>query len=122
MAKAAKRIEAEKRGRRAENWAALFLQLKGYRILARRYKTKSGEIDLIARRGKTIAMIEVKQRETLEEAYDSLHPGSLGRIENTAAQFLSAHRAYVNCDIRFDVVFVLPGLRIKHLADAWRAY
>lgn len=122
MVKAAKRIQAEKRGRRAELWAALFLQVRGYRILARRFKTKSGEIDLIVRRKNVLAMVEVKQRHTLEAAHESLHPAALKRIENAAAQYLNAHRSYENCDVRFDVVFVLPRLRIKHLTDAWRAY
>jgi putative endonuclease len=122
MRKPTKKAQAEKRGRRAENWAALYLQLKGYRVLARRYKTKSGEIDLIARRGNVLAMVEVKQRATLAAAHESLHPASLRRIENAAAQFLNIRRSYENCDIRFDVIFVLPKLRIKHIMDAWRAY
>jgi len=122
MPKSTERIAAEKRGRRAESLAALFLQLKGYRVIARRYKTKSGEIDLIVRRGNVIAMVEVKQRKTLEAAQESLHPASLKRIENAAADFLNMRRSYANCDIRFDIVFVLPGLRIKHIIDAWRAY
>lgn len=122
MRKTTKKAQAEKRGRRAETWAALYLQLKGYRILARRYKTKSGEIDLIARRGNVVAMVEVKQRASFAAAHESLHPASLRRIENTADQYLNTHQTYENCDVRFDVIFVLPGLRIKHLTDAWRAY
>ena len=122
MRKPTKKVQAEKRGRRAEAWAALYLQIKGYRILARRYKTKSGEIDLIVRRGNVLAMVEVKQRTNLAAAHESLHPASLRRIENAAAQFLNTQRTYENCDVRFDVIFVLPGLRIKHIPDAWRTY
>lgn len=122
MSKTGKRAKAERRGRRAEFWAALYLQLKGYRVLERRYKTKSGEIDLIVRRSNVVAMVEVKQRSTLEAAHESLYQASLKRIEHAAAQFLNSRRKYEDCDIRFDVVFVLPGLKIKHLIDAWRAY
>ena len=122
MPKAKKRIAAEKRGRRAETFAGLYLQLKGYHILARRYKTKSGEIDLIVRRGNIVAMVEVKQRHSLEAAQESIHPSSLKRIEKAAAQFLNTRQQNENCDVRFDVIFVMPGFRIKHMPDAWRVY
>jgi putative endonuclease len=117
-----KRSAAEKRGRRAETIAALWLQFKGYRILERRYKTKLGEIDLIARRGKILAIVEVKQRKDLVSAYESLHPQALKRIERAAARFLNDRSALHTCDVRYDALFVLPGLRVKHLKDAWRSY
>ena len=122
MSKNSARILAEKKGRRAENWASIWLQFKGYRILERRYKTKSGEIDLIARRGKTVAIVEVKRRDTLIAAHESLNPRSLTRIENAADQFISSRPQYADCHIRFDAIFVLDGFRIKHIIDAWRAY
>ncbi|NNC35966.1 MAG: YraN family protein [Acidimicrobiales bacterium] len=116
------RITAEKRGRRAETYAALYLRMKGYKIIKRRYKTRSGEIDIIAWRRNVIAIVEVKQRPTLEAAQESLHAGSLRRIESAAAQFRQTNRIYEDCDVRFDVIFVLRRLKIKHVLDAWRAY
>jgi len=117
-----KRINAEKRGRRAETMAAILLTLKGYKILQRRYKTKLGEIDIIAKRGNVLAMVEVKQRSDLISAHESLQPQSLQRIERAADQFVNSKPKLRDCDVRFDAVFVLPGLRIKHIMDAWRPY
>ena len=122
MSKPNSRAVAEARGRRAEQVAALFLQLKGYRIIARRFKTKTGEIDLIARRKNVLAMVEVKQRQSREAAEASIHPASLKRIESAAAQFLNSRRQYDACDVRFDVIFVLPRFKITHITDAWRTY
>jgi putative endonuclease len=72
--RSAVRREAERRGRRAESLAVWLLRLKGYRLLARRYKTSVGEIDLIARRGRTIAFVEVNSRPTMEEATEAATP------------------------------------------------
>ena len=116
------RIKAEVRGRRAENLAALWLQLKGYKIIERRLKTPFGEIDLMARKGKLLICIEVKQRPELETAHASLHPANLKRIEEAAFFYQGHHDKYQNFDLRFDAVFILPGLRIHHIKDAWRAY
>ena len=68
----AERQVFEKVGRRAELWAAGYLRLKRYRILARRYKTKQGEIDIIARKGKIIVIIEVKYRKDMKNIHESV--------------------------------------------------
>jgi putative endonuclease len=67
-----KRVRAYRHGLLAETIAALLLRLKGHRIIARRYKTPVGEIDLVALKGKRLAFVEVKQRKTLDEAGWSL--------------------------------------------------
>src|SRR5262245_14690656 len=95
---------AEWRGRRAEFWAAWLLRLKRYRVIARRYKTASGEIDLIVRRGRTIVFVEVKQRPTFEEAMDAVTARSRQRIARAAAIWLAAHPSAANLDQRFDIV------------------
>ena len=116
------RQKAEIAGRNAEFWAQLWLLLKGYRILERRYKTKLGEIDIIARKKNVLAIIEVKRRATLEEGHAALHSYSLRRIEESAALYQGQNIKLQDLEIRFDVVFVLPKLRLAHLKDAWRTY
>ena len=103
MAKAASRIAAEKRGRRAEDLAVLILRLKGYKILERRYKTKLGEIDIIARRKNVLAIIEVKQRKTVEGGHESLHRAMLRRIEDAADLYQTRNNHVRELDMRFDV-------------------
>lgn len=68
MSRTGKRQKAYRRGHSAERLAAVALMLKGYRIIGRRYRTKLGEIDLIARRGDIVLMVEVKARPTLEQS------------------------------------------------------
>src|SRR3954454_22994334 len=86
---AARRYGAYRRGHRGEWLAALALMLKGYRIVARRYRTKAGEIDIIARRGDLVIFVEVKARPTLHEAMDALGPFSERRIEAAADVWLT---------------------------------
>ena len=82
-----KREEAERRGRRGESWAAWWLRLHGWHILARRVKTPRGEIDLIVRRGRTVAFVEVKWRATEAELDRAIDPWRLRRV--AAAVFLA---------------------------------
>ncbi len=114
------RRASERRGRRAETLAAWWLRLKGYRILARRYKGLGGEIDLIARRGGTVVFVEVKARGTLGEALNAVTQLQRERIQASAAGFLAAHPVYVNCDVRFDVIAVRAGRFPVHATDAWQ--
>ncbi len=106
------------RGIRAEKLAALWLQIKGYKILERRYKTPVGEIDLIVRRGNMIAFIEVKARNTQTQALESLTPRMRGRIERAASHYISHHDCQ-GADMRFDLVTVTPPFLIQHLDNAW---
>jgi len=122
LARKLARKQAEQRGRRAEMFAAWLLRFKGYTILEERQKTPHGEVDLIALKGKVLAIIEVKQRPTLELAQQALHNADLSRIEEAAYYYQAKHTKWENKTIRFDAVFVMPSLKIKHVKDAWRGY
>ncbi len=115
------RKQAETRGRRAESIAAWLLRLKGYKILEMRHKTPFGEIDVIARKGNILAIIEVKNRPSLEQAKAALHRADVSRIQE-AAYFYQAHKnGLADLNIRFDAVYV-AGVRVRHVADAWRGF
>lgn len=114
------RRAAEARGRRAETLAALLLRLKGYRILARRFRVPAGEIDLIARRGRLIAFVEVKARSSHTLAAESISPRQQQRIAAAAAVWLGRRPDLVHCDTRFDAVLVAPNRPPVHLVDCWR--
>ncbi|HEC90205.1 MAG TPA: YraN family protein [Alphaproteobacteria bacterium] len=107
-------------GRRAELLAALSLMLKGYRILRRRFKTSTGEIDLIARRGRLLIAVEVKARQTLGQAAEAVTPGQRARIVRALEVFIAARPDCARMDIRFDVMAVRPRCWPVHLKDAWR--
>jgi len=114
--------QAETKGRRAENLAVWLLRFKGYKILEVRCKTPYGEIDLIAVRGKILAIIEVKRRPSLGQAIEALHSANLSRIEEAAYYYQAKHKNLAGLTIRFDAVYVADGLRMKHVKDAWRGY
>ncbi len=113
------RRRAYGRGRRAEALAAWWLRLKGYRIVARGFRVATGEIDLIARRGRVLAHVEVKARPSLKEAREALTPRQRRRIERAAAAFLQQHPGLAGLDQRFDVVLLAPRRRPHHLENAW---
>ena len=110
---------AEKHGRRGEGFAALWLRLQGWRIVGRRVKTPRGEIDLIARRGRTVAFVEVKWRTTgagLDTAIDEYR---LRRV--AAAVEAVAHRHAGPSDtIRIDVLLLAPRRWPRHIVNAWQ--
>jgi len=109
------------RGRRAEWVAAWWLRLTGCRILARRYRTPVGEIDLIARRGRRLLlMVEVKARPTAALARQAVPRRQRRRIALAARRFLAANPRYRDCAVRFDVVAVLPRRLPVVVRDAWR--
>jgi len=110
------RREAERRGRRAESLAAWLLRLKGYRVLARRYKTPAGEIDLVMKRGRTVVFVEVKQRPDEIAALEAITPAARQRIARAAALWVSRHPAAATLDQRFDIVLACPGRIPRHLA------
>jgi putative endonuclease len=117
----ASRRAAEKRGRRSESWAALLLLLKGYRILGRRVRTHAGEIDLIARSPRGIVcFIEVKARENVDDALQSLRPQQRQRIARAAALYLAARPGLAAKGLRFDTVTVARRSWPRHSRDAWR--
>jgi len=111
-----KRAEAERRGRRGERIAALYLMLRGWRIVARRVKTPRGEIDLVARRGRMVAFVEVKWRANAAELGLALDGYRLGRV--TAAAEAVAHRfARAGDDLRIDAVLIAPGRWPRHICN-----
>ncbi len=118
------RQAAERAGRRAESWAALYLRLKGYRILEMRYKTKYGEVDIVAMRGKAVVFIEVKQRKTLAATIGSVGYQAEQRIMDAAEVFLTRFSKTLAQDyaIRFDVIYVIGRWKIHHMRDAFRGY
>jgi len=114
----------ERAGRRAESLASWYLRLKGYRILARRYKTKDGEIDIAAAKGKVIAIVEVKQRASIDAARASVGYKSEQRIMNTAEIFLNRRQDLqgTDYDLRFDIVYNIGRWRIHHIKNAFQGY
>ena len=114
-----KRQRAERGGRRAEAIAALWLQLKGWKILARRVRTPVGEVDLVARRGRTLAFVEVKARSSAAHAELALDDWRLRRVA-AAAEALAPRFARAGDDIRLDAVFIVPRRLPRHVVDIWR--
>jgi len=115
------RQRREQAGRRAERAAVWLLRLKGYRILSRRFRVPVGEIDIVARRARTIVFIEVKARADEGAALESVTPRQRQRIGRAALVFLQKHPAYADFDLRFDLIAVMPGNLPRHHLDAWRA-
>ncbi|PLK25907.1 YraN family protein [Novosphingobium sp. TH158] len=112
-----KRQEAEQRGRRGEALTAWYLRLKGWRVLAQRVKTPRGEIDLVARRGRLVAFIEVKWRRNAADLDYAIDAWRLRRVR--AAVEASAHRwMKPGDDMRIDVVLLAPGRWPRHIANA----
>ncbi len=117
-----KRRKAHALGLSAETRAAWALRLTGWRILKSRYKTKAGEIDLIAKRRKTVAFIEVKARKTREAALDAVTPASRRRIANAAKIFVAEHPRAGFYTLRFDVMIVRPWRWPERIANAFEAF
>lgn len=116
----AKRQIAEARGRQAERRAALWLRLKGYSILASRVKLPVGEIDLIARKGRLIAFVEVKARARQEDALGAVSVQSWQRIARAAEAWMGQRPKLIDYGWRYDIVALAPGRLPHHLKDAWR--
>ena len=115
------RVAAFQTGLSAESRAAAFLIAKGYRILAKRFKTPYGEIDLVARRRNLIAFVEVKARASLDDAAWAVTPRQQQRIINAAQAWLMAHPEHAEFDMRFDAVLIAPKHLPKHLMAAFDA-
>jgi len=117
----ARRLAAEKHGRRSETWAALLLRLKFYRILGRRVRTHAGEIDLVARAPSgLLCFIEVKARAGEGLAIESVGQRQQTRIARAAALYVAGRPGLARKGMRFDIVTVSPRAWPKHIRDAWR--
>lgn len=117
--KTAKRRRAQQWGRLAEWIAAASLIFKGYRILKMRYKTKTGEVDIIARKGRLIVMAEVKARATIEEALDAVTGTAQHRIESAGDLWLARQKNAHLLSIRFDIIAVRPWRWPSHYENAF---
>lgn len=116
---AAKRQIAERRGRRAEFMALALLRLKGYRVLAQRYKTPVGEIDIIAEKSGAVIFIEVKARHEMADAAASISARQRQRIARAAEAYLARHPAHAHQPCRFDAILVAHRRLPRHIKDAW---
>lgn len=114
------RRAAYRHGHVAELAAAVLLTLKGYRLIARRYKTPLGEIDLIVKRGRLIAFVEVKARASIREGVEAVGPAAERRIVAAADLWLAKHPDAAGLDLRYDIVAVAPWRIPEHLPDAFR--
>ena len=115
------RQRAHRGGERAEALAALYLQLKLYRILARRFKTPVGEIDLVAQRWGTTVFVEVKARSTPRQEAEALAQVNQARISRAASYWLSRNPDKAETPMRFDVIFLAPWHWPRHHKDAFDA-
>lgn len=108
-------------GRRAERRCVWFLRFRGYRVLDRRARTPCGEIDIVARRGRTVVFVEVKARARAAEAAESVTPRQRRRIERAARHYIAHHRWLTRLQPRFDVMLVVAGRFMPiHMRNAWR--
>jgi putative endonuclease len=112
------RRKRERCGRFSELAAAALLLLKGYRILARRHRSAFGEIDLIAVRGRRLAFVEVKRRQTIDVAQAATTSRQADRIAQAAEQWVWRHPAFRQHEIGLDVVLLAPGHWPRHHPNA----
>jgi putative endonuclease len=115
------RVAAFRTGLSAEARAAAYLMAKGYRILAKRFRTPVGEIDLVARRRNVVVFVEVKARATLDDAAYAVTPRQQRRIIDAAQTWLMAHPEHAEFDLRFDAMLIAPRHLPRHLLAAFDA-
>jgi putative endonuclease len=115
------RVAAFRTGLSAESRAAAYLMAKGYRILARRFRTRHGEIDLVAKRRNLVAFVEVKARASLDEAAFAVTPRQKARIIDAAQAWLMAHPEHAELDLRFDAMLIAPRHLPRHVIAAFDA-
>jgi putative endonuclease len=113
------RVAAHLVGLSAESRAAAYLVAKGYRIVARRFRSPVGEIDIVARRRGVLVFVEVKARNTIDDAALSLLHRQQQRIAAAAGAWLAAHPEDAESDVRFDAVLVAPGKIPRHIPAAF---
>lgn len=112
-------LNTYRRGLFYEWLASIFLKLKLYKILYKRYKTPVGEIDLICRKKDTIIFVEVKYRTRLFEEDNVVQNKQIYRIRNAAAFFIARNSFYNSFNLRFDLLIINNRLSIKHYQNVW---
>ncbi|MCT4655570.1 MAG: YraN family protein [Cohaesibacter sp.] len=124
--KTRKRSQTYLQGLKAERWAGWLLRAKGYTIIARRFKARGGEIDLIAKREKTLIFVEVKFRQSLEEALYSITPRNQARIIAASEAYLASNPCEDIETFRFDSLVFAPALfwvpQYQHLENAFEVF
>ncbi len=113
------RALAEARGRRGEGWAALYCRLTGWRVLARRVKLGAGEVDLVVRRGRTVAFVEVKWRAQAAALDWAVDARRLTRVAR-AAEALAPRFARFGEDVRIDVILLTPWRWPRRIVHVWQ--
>lgn len=111
------RLAAHYRGHTAELAAAALLMAHGYLVLARRFKSPAGEVDLIGRRGKRLAFVEVKFRPTRALCEEAITAEARTRVRRAADLWLARHPGYQTHDIGFDAIFVVPWRLPAYVRD-----
>lgn len=106
--------QAFREGHGAEWLAAAYLMLKGYQILGFRLKTRGVEIDILARKGKTAVVVEVKRRATLDAALNAIHSQQLERLRAAGAALLRQRPSLAGLELRIDTVALAPGRIPRH--------
>ena len=107
-------------GRRAEVLAAMLLMAKGYRILGFRLKTRQAEIDLLAKRGEVLAVVEVKRRTSLAAALDTVTVDQRERLRRAGAAIAASRPSLQGAAVRLDLIALAPGKLPRHIPDAWK--
>ena len=113
------RKKAFRLGFLGEAVAAWVLRLKGYRIVEKRFRHPAGEIDLIARRGRSVIFVEVKTRQDQAEGLQSLTRHQENRIHNAAAHWQARRDPQRDFDVRFDLMVISPNTFPLHLKNAF---
>lgn len=120
QARSARGAAARLSGRRSEVVAALWLMLKGYRILGFRLKTPIAEIDLLAIRGGTLAVVEVKRRADLVAALECVSDDQRERLRRAGALLAARRPGLAGAAVRLDLMALAPGKLPRHICDAWK--
>jgi putative endonuclease len=120
-ARKARGAAARRDGRRKEVLAAVWLMLKGYRILGFRLKTRQGEIDLLAKRGRVLAVVEVKSRATPIAALEAVSANQRSRLLRAGRAVMAGRPALKGLELRLDLIAMVPRALPRHIPGAWAA-
>ena len=101
-------------GHRSEWIAAALLMCRGYQLLGFRLRTRAGEIDILARRGRTLAVVEVKRRATMDQALAALSAKQYARLRSAGEAVLRQRPSLAGHLLRIDMVALAPGRLPRH--------
>jgi len=115
------RVAAFRTSLSAETRASAYLMAKGYRIMAKRFRTPYGELDLVVRKRNLVVFIEVKARASVDDAAYAVTPRQQQRIIDAAQGWLMAHPEHADFELRFDAMLIAPRRLPRHLLAAFDA-